>query len=119
MLVNCGTYYLEAVYKGRPQNFGHFRPLVRRALPRTHGSARPPPPFVYKIPYSRARAWPSGCVARAKVSCIQPPPLRGAWLPIILKHEAPPRKILGGLGPPRIFQGGPLLALESTDYTLL
>ena len=34
--------------------------------------------FVYKIPYRRARAWPSGCasaaaecVARAKVSCIQ------------------------------------------------
>ena len=35
--------------------------------------------FVYKIPYRRARAWPSGCIvqplgrvrARAKVSCIQ------------------------------------------------
>ena len=30
--------------------------------------------FVYKIPYRRARAWPSGCIsrvrARAKVSCI-------------------------------------------------
>ena len=28
--------------------------------------------FVYKIPYRRARAWPSGRVrARVKVSCIQ------------------------------------------------
>ena len=31
--------------------------------------------FVYKIPYRRARAWPSGCIGRvrerAKVSCIQ------------------------------------------------
>ena len=31
--------------------------------------------MVYKIPYRRARAWPSGCIgrvrARAKVSCIQ------------------------------------------------
>ena len=35
--------------------------------------------LVYKIPYRRARAWPTGCIvqplgrvrARAKVSCIQ------------------------------------------------
>ena len=39
--------------------------------------------IVYKIPYRRARAWPSGCIgrvrARAKESCIQVTAMRAIW----------------------------------------
>ena len=82
MLVRClYTRYPIVARRAWPTGCSAFRPSAsreQRYLAYKYGAGgimeetpedRVP---VYKIPYRRARAWPSGLVrARAKVSCIQ------------------------------------------------